>query len=91
MGGGGGVQVNLTQKALTLFLVLSLFYRSRMVNLKKKLIIFEGSRGGPTFSRWGVGVVLLPQGSNCLFPIETCIPCEFPEVPNPVSLLWIRT
>ena len=40
------------------FLVLSLFYRSQMVNFK----------GGPTFS----------GGSNCLFPIETHITCDFP-------------
>ena len=36
-----------------LFLVLSLFFRCQMVNLKKKTIIFQGSRGGPTFSRGG--------------------------------------
>ena len=46
-GGGGGVHVNLTKKALTtlfvccccffaFFLVLSLFYRSKMVNFKEK-------------------------------------------------------
>ena len=38
-GGGGGVQVSLTKKALTFFLfsilVLSLFYRSQMVNFKE--------------------------------------------------------
>ena len=62
-GGGGGVQVSLTKKALTtFFLVLSLFYRSQMVNFKE---IYHFSRfqrgsniflGGPTFSR---GVQLL--------------------------------
>ena len=68
-GGGGrgeGVQVSLTKKALTtffFFLVLSLFYRSQMVNFKeiKKSIIFQGSRGGPTFSR---GVQLFPGGGG---------------------------
>ena len=42
-GGGGGVHVNLTKKALTtllhffsFFLVLSLFYRIQIVNLKEK-------------------------------------------------------
>ena len=61
--GGGGVQVSLTKKALTFFfaffLVLSLFYRSQMVNFKA---IYHFSRfqrgsniflGGPTFSRGG--------------------------------------
>ena len=31
--------------------------------------IFQGGGGGPTFSRGG--------GSNCLFPIETHITCDF--------------
>ena len=51
------------------FLVLGLVYRSQMVNFKKKYH-FQGSGGGPNFSR---GVQLFPGGggSNCLFPIET--------------------
>ena len=67
-GGGGGVQVNLTKKALTrvffifflFFLVLSLFYRSRMVNFKEINHFSRFQRGsnifqeGPTLSRgWG--------------------------------------
>ena len=39
-------------------------------SILKKSIIFQGSRGGPTFSR---GVQLFPRGSNGLFPIETHI------------------
>ena len=71
-GGGSG---SVWQKALTTcFLVLSLFYWSQMVNFEKT-IIFQGSRGGPTFSR---GVQLFPGGSNCLYPIETQITCDFP-------------
>ena len=49
--------------------------------------LFQGSRGGPTFSRGG-GVQLFPGGgSNCLFPIETHITCDFPGVggPDPLS------
>ena len=42
--------------------------------ISKKTIIFQGSRGGSTFSR---GVQLFPGGSNCLFPIETHITCDF--------------
>ena len=34
------------------FLVLSLFYRSQMVNFKE-IHHFQASRGGPTFSRGG--------------------------------------
>ena len=34
--------------------------------------------GGPTFSMGGGG-----GGSNCLFPIETHITCDFPGVSGP--------
>ena len=85
----GGVQVSLTKKkALTMFfflLVLSLFYRSQMVNFKE-IYHFQGSRGDPTFSRgWG-GVQLFPGGGgiHCSFPIETHITCDFPGG-SPVS------
>ena len=47
-----------------------------MVNFKE-IYLFQGSRGGPTFSRGGGGQ-LFPEGSNCLFPIETHITCDFP-------------
>ena len=69
--------------------VFFLFLRSQMANFKK-ITIFQGSRGsnsfqgGPTFSRGG-------EGSNCLFPIETQITCDFPGGPDPLSPLWIRT
>ena len=43
-----------------------------MVNFKE---IYQGSRGGPTFSRGGP---TFSRGSNCLFPIETHITCNFP-------------
>ena len=54
----GGVQVSLTKKSsdnvfFLFFLVLSLFYRSLEWSISKKSIIFQGSRGGPTFSRGG--------------------------------------
>ena len=48
-----------------------------MVNIKETFHFFkvrEGVQhfpGGPTFSRGG-------GGSNCLFPIETHITCDFP-------------
>ena len=58
--------------------------------ISKKTIIFQGSRGGPTFSR---EVQLFPAGgggggSNCLFPIETHITFDFPggvQTPCPPS------
>ena len=45
-----------------------------MVNLNKVYRFLRFQRG-PTFSR---GVQLFPGGSNCLFPIETHITCDFP-------------
>ena len=54
------------------FLVLSLIYRSQMVNFtenyhfsrfRRGSNIFQGGGGGPTFSR----------GSNCLFPIKSIL------------------
>ena len=88
--GGGGLSQS-DKKALTIFfLVLSLFYWSQMVNFEST-IIFQGSRGGPTFSRGG-GVQLFPGGSNCLYPIATHITCDFPGgVRTPLTPLWIRT
>ena len=64
--GGGGSR--------SVFLVLSLFYRSQMVNFKE-IYHFSRFQRGPTFSR---GVQLFPRGSNCLFSIETHITCDFP-------------
>ena len=77
-GGGRGPRQSDKKKALTalfvfvfcFFLVLGLFYRSHVWLISKKNIIFQGSGGGPNFSRGG--------GSNCLFPIETQITCDFP-------------
>ena len=75
-------------------------YRSQMANFKE-IYIFQGSGGGPTFSKGGGGVQLFPGGgggSNCLFPIETHITCDFPggsgpPVPPPLggSHLYIAT
>ena len=66
-GGGGGPRQSDNKKALTalfvcffaFFLVLGLVYRSQMVNFKEKKNIFQGSGGGPTFSRGGGGRVQL--------------------------------
>ena len=57
------------------FLVLSLFFISQMVNFKESYHFSKFQRGSilPTFSRGGGG-----GGSNCLFPIETHITCDFP-------------
>ena len=62
----GSVPVNLTKEALTtfflcVFLVLSLFYRSQIVNFKENYD-FQGSGGGPTFS--GGGGQTFPGGGG---------------------------
>ena len=80
-----GVQVSLTKKALTFFFFFSSYFTEFKWSISKKSIIFQGSRGGPTFSRGGGGgVQLFPGGgSNCLFPIETHITCDFPGGSRP--------
>ena len=49
------------------------------VNIEKT-ILFQGSRGGPTFSRWGGGIQLFPGGGGVqmLISIEAHITCDFP-------------
>ena len=93
-GGGGGGPRQSGKKALTtlffflfvlLCLVLSLFYRSQMVNFKE-IIIFQGSGGGPNFSS-GEGATFSTGGgggSNCLFPIKTHLTCDFPRGSGPL-------
>ena len=69
---GGGVQVSLTKKALTLFfLVLSLLYRSQMVNFKE---IYH-------FSIFQRGSNFFQNSSNCSFPIETHTTCVWTPGP----------
>ena len=72
----GGVQVNLTKKALTrfFFLVISLFYRSQIVNFKENYHFSRFQRGSNICRGRGES----KGGSNCLFPIETHITCDFP-------------
>ena len=71
-GGGGAVQVSLTKKSSDVFFFVfflsSAYFTEVKWSISKKSIIFNCSRGGPTF----------PGGSNCLFPIETHITCDFP-------------
>ena len=63
--GKGRVQVSLTKKALTtIFLVLSLFYRSQMVNFKE-IYSFSRLQMGSNFFR---GVQLFPGGVQLLIP-----------------------
>ena len=73
--GGGGLRVFgvfIFIFFFAFFLVLSLFYRSQIVNFKEKISFFK-------FFQWGGGGNFFQGGgSNCLFPIETHITCDFP-------------
>ena len=107
-GGGGGPGQSDKKKSsdnvfffFFFFLVLSLFYRSQMVNFKE-IYHFSRFQRGATFSRGGGGGSNFFQGgSNSLLPIETHITCDFPggggggggggESGPPVPPLWIRT
>ena len=49
-----------------------------MVNFKENYHLPRFQRGSNIFQGGG-GVQLFPGGSNCLFPIETHITCDFPR------------
>ena len=48
-----------------------------MVNFEENYLSSRFQRGSNIFQVGG-GVQLFPGGSNCLFPIETHITCDFP-------------
>ena len=71
-GGGGGVQVNLTKTADSIFLVLCLSYSSQMVYFKENYYfsrfqrgsnIFQGGGGGVQLSKGGGGTIAFPYRS----------------------------
>ena len=80
------------------YLVLRLFYSLQrgsngFIAKKTILILYQGSRGGPLFSRGG-GVKLFPRGGGPkLISLETHVcTCYFPgRVSGPPIPLWIRT
>ena len=66
----GGVQVSLTKKTLARFFFFSpqlILQQSNKWSISKKSIIFQGSRGGPTFSRGG-GPTFSKGGVQLLIP-----------------------
>ena len=73
--GGGGPDKKSSDNVFLFFFffffVLSLFYRRQMVNCKENYH-FSRFQGVQLFPGGGGG------GSNCLFPIETHITCDFP-------------
>ena len=79
----GGVRVNLTKKALTTF-----FFSPQLILLKsngqflRKLSFFKVQEGVQHFPGGG-GVQLFQGGSNCVYPKETHITCDFPGGSGP--------
>ena len=83
---GGRGSRSTDKKALTTFFLFS------------PQLILQKSNGqfhrNLSFYKVPEGVQLFPGGSNCLFPIETHITCDFPGRgggPAPLSPLWICT
>ena len=74
-GGWGEGPGQSDKKALTTIFLVSLFYRSQMVNFKE-IYRFSRLQMGSNFFQ---GVQLFPGVSNCLFPIETHLICDFQE------------
>ena len=76
-----GVQVNLTKKLWQRFFWSTAYFTEvKWLIFLKKTIIFQGSRGGPTFSRGGGGFQLFPVGGGVqlLIPYRTHITFDLP-------------
>ena len=88
--GGGGVQVSLT----TFFLSPQLILQKSNGQFQRNLSFFKVPEGVQHFP-WGGGGPTFSRGSNCLFPIETHITCDFPAggggFGTPAPPLWTRT
>ena len=85
VGGGGPGQSDKKSSDNVFFsIILSLFYRSQMVNFKENFHFSRLRRGSNFFL--ALGVQLFPgRESNCLFPIEPHITCDSPGGPDPLS------
>ena len=90
---GAGGYMRGSRNFCQFYLVLSLFYSLQrgsndFIAEKTLLVLYQGSKGGPLFSRGGGGVKLFPGGGvQMLVSLETHIrTCYFPGgCPNPLS------
>ena len=92
---GGGGQSQSDKKSsdnVFFFFKSSAYFTLVKWSISKKSIIFSRFQRGPTFSRGSNFFQGGGGASNCLFPIETHINCDFPgAVRTPCPHLWIRT
>ena len=80
MGGGGGPrQFDKKSSDSVFFFFFSLVKFTAVKWLIQKKYHFQGSGGGPNFSRGGPTFSRGGGESNCLFPLETQITCDFPR------------
>ena len=93
----GGVQVSLPKKADVFFFFFFFFLSPQLIlqksngQFKRNLSFFKVPEGVQHFPG---GSNFFQGGSNCWFPIETHITCDFPggvRTPFPPPPLWIRT
>ena len=78
VGGLGPSGIKSSDNVFLFFLVLNLFYRSPVVTFKENYYFYQGSSREGIFYRWGGGPTFFQWGSNCFFPIEAHITCDFP-------------
>ena len=75
-GGGGGPSQSDKKKALTIFFFSpKLILQNSNGRFQRNLSFYKVPEGVQHFPG---GIQLFPGGSNCLFPIETHIICDFP-------------
>ena len=74
------------KKGLTFFFKSSAYFTEVKWSISKKSIIFKVPEG---VQHLPGGSNFFQRGSNCLFPIETHITCDFPGGSNPLYPLWI--
>ena len=82
-----GVQVRLTKKALTTFLFFfspQLILQKSNGQFQRNLSFLKVPEGVQHFQGGGSNF-FQGRGSNCLFPLETHITCDFPGGPDPLS------
>ena len=78
-GGGGGPGQSDKKSPDNVFFSPQLILLKSNGEFRRKLSFFKVPEGSNIFQ----GVQLFPRGSNCLYPIETHITCDFPGGSGP--------